>query len=391
MDKKFLLYIDILGFSKLVSKDISRVRRLYRIIEKLNVHHHDYFHVIVFSDTILIYNIDDPFAEFNRGYIVMFLIEFVQNLLYNCIGKDYYFRAVLVNGEFKHTTLKNIDCIFGKALINAYLKEKAINCTGLFIDQYCQKYNIVFPVEPYDAKLSFVYLNQSLERFYRGELGKWPVDPWIMYDTDSEWHLAKDVRFLKDVHRLMHQHPDSKVRGKMFATWNYYYRRYGKLLRELESQNFDLKVLSKGFDWSKAKSRIMEDYRGFGVSPPSMKKFKNIIQEAREAGRIAAVKALKKVYGDSKPNGRLMTLCGGARMILDVDGRTQLGKFLKKVGDSIQGVSISSCYRHKGFAIHINNIHNGQERFVYIKASESAMAVLRKRLRIDGFVESYYD
>ncbi len=389
MERKFLLYIDILGFSELVRNDIYRVRRLYHLIDQLNVHHHDAFRFIIFSDTILIYNINEPLRDADRQYYVMFLIEFAQNLLYECAGKNYYFRSVLVYGEFEHKSYGNVDRIFGKALVDAYLKEKAINCMGLFIDGHCQKFNVVFPVEPYNRYLSFVYLNQSLDRFANGELGEWPVDPELMYQTDSEWYLAKDVYFLKDIYKLMRNHQDPRVREKMLNTWDYYYRRYTKLLQDLESENFNLAVLSEGFNWGPAKRKVFEGYRGFGIDPPSKEEFKKIIEEARIQGRDAAKKKIKEIYGESNPGERFYAPCGGGLMVLDIDARSILGKFLLKEAEN-EDVSTWNK-RGEGLIINIRGMHNNQERSVDVAAAEAAMAVLRKQLGVDGYIEEYYD
>lgn len=260
---------------------------------------------------------------------------------------------------------------------------------GLFIDGYCQKFNVVFPVEPYNRDLSFVYLNQSLDRFANGELGEWPVDPELMYQTDSEWHLAKDVYFLKNIYKLMRNHRDPMVREKMLNTWDYYYRRYTKLLQDLESENFNLTVLSKGFNWGPAKRRIFDGYRGFGIAPPSKEEFKKIIEEARKQGRNAAKKQIRVIYGESKPEKRFLAQCGGGLMILDIDPRSTLGKFLMKEEDN-EGVSI--CNKQgEGLLINIHGMHKNQERSVDVAASEAAMAVLRKRLGVDGYIEEFYD
>jgi hypothetical protein len=175
----------------------------------------------------------------------------------------------------------------------------------------------------------------------------------------------------------------------MLATWDFYYRRYGVLLHELASRDFDLAVISEGFDWAPAKSRILEGYRGLGVEPPPKSEFEAIIDKARQEGHAAATQALNEIYGDSGPSGRFVTPCGGALMILDVDGRSHLGRFLKGAVNEVEGVSIGD-YRGEGLTIHIDDMHSGQERAVFVRACEAAMAVLRERLKIDGFVEAYY-
>jgi hypothetical protein len=102
MDRYFL-YIDILGFADLVLKQPERVKDLYEIVSTLNAHRHQSFGTIVFSDTILVY----PKIELNAGqqtdaYLVMYLCEFAQDLLYRLANRNIWFRAILTQGKFTH-------------------------------------------------------------------------------------------------------------------------------------------------------------------------------------------------------------------------------------------------------------------------------------------------
>ena len=99
--KKYLLYIDILGFADLVKNDKEKVRKLYQVINSLNVHTHKAFSTLVFSDTILVYNKDDPNSPDDHRYISMYSIEFAQDLCYSLIGQDIYFRAIIDYDEFE--------------------------------------------------------------------------------------------------------------------------------------------------------------------------------------------------------------------------------------------------------------------------------------------------
>jgi hypothetical protein len=74
MPAKYLLYIDMLGFSDLVRKR-GAVKKLYEIINTLNVHRHDAFKTIAFSDTLLVYNIVNPKTKHDREYLVMYSCE----------------------------------------------------------------------------------------------------------------------------------------------------------------------------------------------------------------------------------------------------------------------------------------------------------------------------
>ena len=390
MVNRYLLYIDILGFSHYVQKDSLQVRRIYKIIENLNAHHHDAFRVIVFSDTILIYNLHEPLTEHEKAYYVMFLIEFAQNLLYAFSGKKLFFRALLVSGDFEHITSGRFEKYFGKALVRAYLKEKSIKCCGLFIDKESQKNNDIFAVAKHDKDVFFVYMNQSLDALCRGELGKWPVDPELMYQTDSQWHLAQDVYLLRDLHSLMTKHSDSGVRLKMKATWQYYEKRYPQLLSDLVSNQFSLSVLSSGFDWTDAVSRVTEGFRGFSQDIPSMDELSEIIQEARQQGAAAATAQYNAIYGNAEPGEKFFSPCGGGLIILDVDGRSRLGRLLKKASEELQDFSFWRSYGG-GHVVSIQGMHSCQEREVDVAASEAALNVLIDRLSVIGHVREYYD
>ncbi len=67
---KYLLYIDILGFSNLTKKDYTKVKELFSIIDSLNAHKHFDFQTVVFSDTILIFNKAQPLSSHDHEYIL---------------------------------------------------------------------------------------------------------------------------------------------------------------------------------------------------------------------------------------------------------------------------------------------------------------------------------
>lgn len=390
MRNRYLLYMDILGFSNNAIEDTLQVRRIHKIIEELNTHHHDAFKFILFPDTILIYNINEPLTGSERDYYVMFLIEFAQKLLYEFSGKKLFFRALLVNGEFEHIASGRFEKFFGRALVRVKEKEKTIKCCGLFIDNESQKNNEIFPVARHDKDVSFVYLNQSLDRFYSGELGGWPIDADLLKETDSAWHLAKDNYFLRDVFTLMNKNSHTGVRSKMKTTWNYYENRYPKLMCDLVSQNFDLSVFSEGFDWTETVSRINEGYKGFSRDIPSLDELREIIEESRHRGSLAANKRFKEIYGNHILGKKCFSPCGGGMVILDVDGRTRLGRLLSAASKEIDTFSLWKS-RRGGYIVSIGNMHSRQERDVGVAASKAALEVLQERLGVIGHVEEYYD
>ncbi len=141
---KYLLYIDILGFSNLAKTDYNKVNELFAAIDSLNAHQHPGFQTVAFSDTILIFNKSLPITQYDHEYFVMFCCEFAQDLTFKCRKLDIQFRAILTCGEFSYEKLSNIEAYHGNALITSYLKEKEIIGLGLFIDKEISHYNKIF-------------------------------------------------------------------------------------------------------------------------------------------------------------------------------------------------------------------------------------------------------
>ncbi len=248
MTEKYFLYIDILNFANLVKSNSRKVNMLYKIIDSLNVHQHPNFNTIVFSDTILVYT---DIGHVDPKYFVMYACEFAQDLQHRLIGQHIFFRAILVFGKFNHYHLKHIECFYGQALIDAYFQEKDIPAIGLFIDNTCNKNNDIFPTERFNDNLSFVYLNQSLERLQSDTGGTLPiVDPFLLEETEAYWEILWDIKQLQDIHYYMNQDPNPIVRTKHLTTWHLFRRRYQKILDKLEADNFSPNVICNKVDWS---------------------------------------------------------------------------------------------------------------------------------------------
>jgi hypothetical protein len=155
--KKYFLYVDILGFSSLVTQD--RVGDLYHRLDSLNAHSHSSFSTIVFSDTIVIYNKDDlDWDERDKTALVSRLCEFAADLFYRLISQDIHFRAYICCGEFAHSKMHHIEAFYGRALIQSYQREREIQCTGLFIDNELVPYVEIFVTDKYDDRSHYVHL-----------------------------------------------------------------------------------------------------------------------------------------------------------------------------------------------------------------------------------------
>ncbi|WP_263377192.1 hypothetical protein [Granulicella aggregans] len=257
---RYLLYIDILGFSEIAGNEPDKVEQIYRVLDSLNVHSHASFKTIVFSDTVLVYNPELATTTEDAAYIVWYLIEFAEDLHHRLTGQDVFFRALLTSGEFTHYKLDHVECFFGNALIAAHKQEKSLPAIGLFISNECNAYNKYFRTAPFNKDLSFVYLNRSLETLHEESGGNYPV-PNIL--TESTPYVPSQVRFLHDVHTAMRAHKEPLVRAKYLMTWDYYMQRYPELLSVLEANSFNLSSLGTGYAWTDEIATMREDIAYF--------------------------------------------------------------------------------------------------------------------------------
>ena len=261
----YLLYLDILGFSEM-AKSQERVLNLYQIIDKLNVHQHDAFKSILFSDTLLVYNLYEPQNAHDHHYNIMYLAEFAQDLLFRLIGRDYYFRAILTKGEFKHNKFDNIEAFFGKALIDSYRDEKNLIGCGLFIDSTLLKNNLIFSTHPHCNKYHYVFLTQCID--YVSKYGKdgYPFPGILLDNTDMTFHTYAQITFLKDLYKKSLTHTNPKVRSKFQATWYFYKIKYSSLCKKLEDTGFNFSEISDA-NWEEAQSffekELKSDYYKF--------------------------------------------------------------------------------------------------------------------------------
>jgi len=254
MKEKFLLYIDLLGFSDIVDAP-HKVRSLYKIVDSLNAHKHYYFNTIVFSDTILVYNEEEPKDDGERNYLVWYAIEFAEDLHHRLTGTGTFFRAILTHGEFDHYDLENIECFFGRALVDAYYSEKDLPAIGLFIDDICQQHNEYFRTAPFVPNRNFVYLNRCLERLQEISSGVLPIDP---YNIDEFPYIHWELHFLRDVYEQMRAHPIPSVRAKYLATWDLYHKRYSTILDTLRTNGFEPESICPAGDWTPYKRAFKE-------------------------------------------------------------------------------------------------------------------------------------
>lgn len=221
MNNKYLLYIDILGFSDMVKNGYEKITKLFDYVNSLNVHSHGAFHTVVFSDTILIFNKSEPVNTHDNEYLVMYACEFVQDLMCRSVDLEIQFRAILTYGEFFYERLSNIEAYHGTALINSYMKEREINGMGLFIDNRILQYNTIFKTIPFDTDLHFVYLMQSLERLHMFDCDI-PIPTSLVDEGCNFFDIEWETKLLKTIKKNIHTQTDSRIRGKYLQTYHLY-------------------------------------------------------------------------------------------------------------------------------------------------------------------------
>lgn len=256
---RYFLYIDILGFADLVLNAPERVADLYETISSLNVHRHESFGTIVFSDTILVYPKFEPgIGRHADAYFITFLCEFAEDLMHRLKNKDIYFRAILTQGKFAHYFIDSIPCFYGPALVDAYKSEKQIKAVGLFMDRRCTSHSHTFRTRPFNDRFDFVYLWQSLEEFGPDGFNPFPYpDASAFEQMDLQWGLAKDVLMLSNIARKR-SNADPNISMKHSNTWELIRCRYPKILDGLEEANFNPSVFCPKLDWAESVKRARE-------------------------------------------------------------------------------------------------------------------------------------
>ena len=263
MQKRYLMYIDILGFRKINENNPQRIDKLYLIIDQLHAHEHPNFTTIVFSDTILIYSKDLPSenSEHDNQYLVMYLIEFAQDLQHRLVGSGIFFRAQLRYDNFEHHTLKNVQCFYGNNLIKSYEEESKIPAIGIFIDAHCQKYNNIFPSVKFSSDLFFVFVNQSFERLARNTDLKLPTNKIFLENADEYWDILWDLSYLQVIYEKSLKEMDPIIRTKYVNTWRLFENRYSKMLLDIRDNNFDPHIICPKYDWIKMVQRFNDEIK----------------------------------------------------------------------------------------------------------------------------------
>lgn len=268
---RYLLYIDILGFARMVADEPERAGALMNVIDHLNAHEHPNFKALVFSDTMLVYNSDDARNEDDHHFLVMYLIEFAMDLHSRLVGSGIFFRAVIRWGQFNHARLENIEAFYGRSLIQAYQDEKRIPCTGLFIDGITAKCNTYYPMVAYDSEYHYVLLAEELRYVLEPGMDIWPIveGKRLLSDCDRDWAVERAIAYLSEIHRNMRRHMDLRVRAKFLSTWDLYTQWAPELCEHLSAHAFDPHSVALGVDWGSLRERRESELVSVGLARKS--------------------------------------------------------------------------------------------------------------------------
>lgn len=256
MQDRLLLYIDVLGFTNLVAGDPARIDDLYEVIASLNAHKHNAFKCVIFSDTILVYNIDGGDTSEDLSYLIMFMCEFARDLMHRLTNRDIVYRAVITYGAFRHYQLNDTPCFYGGALVNAYKAEKTIQAIGVFIDGRLVPYCNIFETQEFNSDFYFVYVTQGLDHL---EMNRLPLPAEYVNNTELNWNAGPELLHLTYLLRSAQSDLAERVLKKYRATLKLYKKRYPQILSLLEKNNLDISSVSPGADWRTVIERHPED------------------------------------------------------------------------------------------------------------------------------------
>jgi hypothetical protein len=271
MTDRFLLYIDLLGFTEIVRAKNQILPDLFQALDKSSAHGHGVFRVIQFSDTLLIYNAVEPTTSHDKNYVVMYLCEFAQEIQYKLLGRDTFFRGVITFGQFEdteqtpNTTYQNIRAFWGVSLVKAYLAASQIQAIGLFVDETAISHMNIFETHLFDREAGLWFADTATtlrNKFFDGVDFSYAQEDIV--SSGNESLVAYDLVYLRRLYEHSHDlNLAPRVRNKYLNTWEIYRRKYRGLCSALEENAFDFdKIMPIGWQQFTDKVGTPEGYFG---------------------------------------------------------------------------------------------------------------------------------
>lgn len=259
---RYFLYLDILGFTELVKKNNGEViTDLYEVIASLNANRHSAFKVVVFSDTAIVYNVNGGDTPEDSRYLIMFLCEFVKDLMHRLTGKGINFRSVITYGDFTHYELNGIPCFFGNALVDAHNSEKELKAIGLFIHKGISHHSDIFKYREFNENYNFVYITQSLDEIEFWGTSGFPLPKDLIESTGSEWNIYPELSYLASIQAgTLNIGFSESIRAKYIASWKMYCRHYPNLTHQLIASGNDIFSIAPLVNWQPVVKQYPENY-----------------------------------------------------------------------------------------------------------------------------------
>lgn len=245
--KRAFLYIDILGFEHFVVTKSPKIKNIFEILDRVKAYNLKYYfslQIVVFSDTVLVFNKNDTKENDVRLYAT-FLVNYAQALFYELAAINVYFKGILTFGEFNFDQLKNIQAYYGLALIDTYRSEKELEGFGLFADKNISNEIVALEKVNFSEKFDFIILCQSLKSLYLMTDGILPIDINLLTDTDECYRIDEDLRFLREVKYQMSKHPKEDVKKKYRKVYDIYKNELPLFFEQFELNGFLPSTISK--------------------------------------------------------------------------------------------------------------------------------------------------
>ncbi len=124
---------------------------------------------------------------------------------------------------------------------------------------------------------------------------------------------------------------------------------------------------------------------------PTREEFIAIVEKACRAGHAAAQQKYDELAAAARPGQQILDVAGGASLILKVDGRSQLGKFLDNlIREPLPNVGVWKNASGR-YGIPVANMHSYWSPTISEAAERAALRVFEEHLGVKGYIKSYLD
>jgi hypothetical protein len=122
---------------------------------------------------------------------------------------------------------------------------------------------------------------------------------------------------------------------------------------------------------------------------PTREEFYEIVNRAKDAGQTAAKKKYEDLMSKTEP-GKYNS-CGDASLVLTVDGRTKMGKFIRSlINNPLPNLCVYDD-RYNGYILDIVGMAPYQEMQVCEAAERAALEVFKESLGVRGRISARLD